>query len=111
MQRSDSFILNGERYAFDAKLCRATDGWAQLDTKQDASYYGQWANPLTLEYVSYCEGDVTHIRYDSAEEFTAGIQETVQWHQRAGYWLGIDGMLRPEIIEAFTRLGLSEYLH
>jgi hypothetical protein len=111
MQRTNSFIVNGERYPFDFDLCSAAKGWAQIDTKQDASYYGTWANPLTLEFVNYCEGDVTHIRYDDAAEFTAGILETVQWNKDSGYWKGIDGMCRPEIIDAFTRLGLAEYLH
>lgn len=100
-----------DRYGFDFKSCTADKGWAQLDTKQDASYYGQWINPLTLEYVSYCEGDVTHYKYETEAEFVIGITETIQWHKDMGYFLGIDGMLRPEIIAAFTRLGLAEYLH
>ena len=110
MQQIDSFVP-GDRYRFDFTLCTAANGWAQLDTKQDASYYGTWANPFTREFVNYCEGDVTHLKYDSDEDFTRGIREVIDWNTNAGYWLGIDGMLRDEIIEAFTRLGLAEYLH
>ena len=60
MQRMTSNDLMGDRYKYDFRQCKPSDGWAQLDTKQDAPYYGNWINPLTLETLSYCEGDVSH---------------------------------------------------
>jgi len=33
-------------------------GFAQVDTEQDASYHGIWANPFKLITISYVEGDV-----------------------------------------------------
>lgn len=111
MMRTTGFTPYGDRYAFDFKLCTAAKGWAQLDTHQDASYFGIWVNPLLLRYVSYIEGDQTLIQYESEAEFTAGIREAVEWQKSAGHFIGIDGMCRPEIIEAFTRLGLGEFLH
>lgn len=32
----------GERYDFDFGECSYANGWAQIDTRQDASYYGTW---------------------------------------------------------------------
>jgi hypothetical protein len=34
-----------DRYLYDFKLLTSGKGWAQLDTRQDASYYGTWINP------------------------------------------------------------------
>lgn len=101
----------GDRYQFDFKMCTASKGWAQLDTRQDASYYGNWINPMTRELVSYCEGDITHTQCDDDADFTETVRECVKWHQDQGYFIGIDGMCREEIIAAFTRLGLGEFLH
>jgi hypothetical protein len=111
MKKTVGFTPDGDRYVFDFKLCTATKGWAQLDTSQDASYYGQWVNPLTLEYVSHVEGDQTHIQYDDEAEFIAGISETLRWHAEHGYNPHIDGMCKQEIIEAFERMGFTEFLH
>ena len=43
--KTDSFIQDGERYDIDRQLCWAKGStWAQVDTDQDAWYYGNWAN-------------------------------------------------------------------
>ena len=110
-KRTDGFNPMGDRYVFDFKCCTSAKGWAQLDTRQDASYYGNWVNPLKYETVSYCEGDCTHIQYDSEAEFIAGLTETLKWHTEHEYNPKIDGMCNPILIEAFTRLGFAEYLH
>lgn len=34
-----------DRYIYDFKYCSTSNGWAQIDTSQDASYFGQWINP------------------------------------------------------------------
>ena len=49
----------GDRYVYDFGLCSYENGWAQVDTAQDASYFGTWANPTRLMIFSYCEGDTT----------------------------------------------------
>ena len=49
----------GDRYTYDFGLCSFENGWAQIDTAQDASYFGTWANPTRLMIFSYCEGDTT----------------------------------------------------
>ena len=33
-----------DRYLYDFKVLTIDKGWAQLDSRQDASYYGHW-NP------------------------------------------------------------------
>lgn len=111
MKKTTGFTPDGDRYIFDFRLCKPEKGWAQLDTKQDAWYYGQWVNPLTLEYVSHVEGDRTHIQYESEEEFRQGTLETLEWHKTHGWEPAIDGMCNPDIIAAFERLGFKEWMH
>lgn len=105
------FQPDGDRYAYDFGLCNYKKGWAQLDTRQDASYYGNWINPLTLQLCSYCEGDATAIVCDDEADFVAEVRKAVEWQKEAGYFIGIDGMCNEAIIAAFTRMGLAEYLH
>lgn len=111
MKTSTSFSPMTDRYAFDFKTCTPANGWAQLDTKQDASYYGNWINPITRKLVSYCEGDVTLKECETDAEFVAELKVWIDWQKERGYFIGIDGMCRPEIIEAFTRLGFAADLH
>lgn len=107
----------GERYKYDCGSAPTSGpGWAQLDSKQDASYYGNWVNPLTLELFSYCEGDTTHTRCEDDADFIATLRECIDWHKQAGYFLGIDpGWPDTEacqkITEALTRLGFADVLH
>lgn len=101
----------GDRYKYDFRNCTSSNGWAQLDSKQDASYYGQWVNPLTLKMMSYCEGDTTLTECEDEADFLVSLRECIRWNQEAGYFIGIDGMCEPTIIEAFTRLGMAEFLH
>ena len=100
-----------DRYLYDFGPCNYKKGWAQLDTRQDASYYGNWINPIPLELFSYCEGDTTHTQCSDADDFATAVRECVEWHRDNGYFIGIDGMCSAEIIDAFTRAGLAEYLH
>lgn len=105
------FDVMGDRYVYDFQKCRLSDGWAQLDTRQDASYYGTWANPLTLELQSYCEGDTSRTKCETEAEFVAELTSCIEWNKQAGYWIGIDAGKAGRITEAFTRMGFAEYLH
>jgi hypothetical protein len=100
-----------DRYAFDFKTCVPSKGWAQLDTDQDASYYGNWVNPITFELVSYCEGDITRTKCANEEEFKRELRATIQWHAERDYNPKIDGMMNETIIKAFKRLGFENCLH
>jgi hypothetical protein len=99
------------RYLFDFELRAPHKGWAQFDTTQDAFYYGNWVNPITLELVSYAEGDVVRTKCDDENEFKAELRRMVDWHKGHGFFKGIDGMCNPSIIAAFERLGFKESLH
>ena len=101
----------GDRYRYDFRLCRAAAGWAQLDTRQDAPYFGNWINPLTLKLMSYCEGDTTLTVCEDEADFIATVRECVRWHTEREYFIGIDGMCSEPIIAAFTNMGLAEFLH
>lgn len=111
MQRFTSFTAFGDRYMFDFGACDYRKGWAQVDSRQDASYYGQWANPITLELFTYCEGDKTYIQCDTQAEFINEFGSLLRWNLDAGHFIGIDGMCKPEIIDAFKRFGFGNYLH
>src|SRR5262249_30977859 len=100
-----------DRYVYDFRKCTPKDGWAQLDTKQDASYFGNWINPITLMLFSYCEGDTTLTRCDDVNDFIATVRECVAWHKERDYSIGIDGMCDEAIIKAFTDMGLADLLH
>jgi hypothetical protein len=102
-----------DRYAFDFGECSTANGFAQIDTAQDASYYGQWCNPETLVIVSYIEGDVTRKQCETGEEFAETLQHLKAWTNAAGYdFRGIDpGCRQPAIRARFVALGLSDMLH
>lgn len=106
-------MFDGEtdRYAFDFKLCPAAKGWAQVDTAQDASYYGNWANPLKRQLVSYAEGDIVVTKCDTDDEFIAAVAEMCEWQKGAGHFKGIDTMCSDDIDAAFKRMNLNQYLY
>lgn len=105
------FEPEADRYCFDFDLCHYRKGWAQCDTKQDASYYGTWANPLTLQVVCYCEGDVTIYRCDTLEDFAAVVRNLAEWSIDNGYGFTISTMCRPDVAEAIASAGLGDLLH
>lgn len=101
-----------DRYLYDFGACSYAKGWAQMDTRQDASYYGNWVSPVRRELFSYCEGDTTLTRCDTDGEFAAAVREAANWHKQSGYWLGIDpGFKKDGFREKFEALGLGDLLH
>ena len=89
--KTERNFLPGDRYAYDFKHCTTAKGFAQVDTSQDASYFGTWANPFTLQIVSYCEGDVTIQTADNEAEFLQEILNIRIWNEENGHkFLGID---------------------
>ena len=108
---ADGLMQMQDRYLFDFELCHFKKGWAQIDTDQDASYYGNWANPLTRQTVSYIEGDVRITRHDTDEAYAKHLRDWAAWSKEAGHTFKIDGMCNREIIGAFNALDLSDLLH
>ena len=88
-----------DRYLYDFGLCRYANGWAQVDTGQDASYFGTWANPTLTEA-------------GSPDEFAAELREIDAWNQAHGHGPArIDPGLDPAMKAAFEGLGLVDPLH
>ncbi len=102
---------HGDRYRFDFGACHVSKGYAQIDTTQDASYFGQWANPMALKVVKFQEGDLEVQECETPEEFAKTLEKLHEWTSGLGYWLGIDTLLNSEVEQAFRRLGLARLFH
>lgn len=101
-----------DRYLYDFGLCSYANGFAQVDTSQDASYFGTWANPTRLIVFSYCEGDTTLQECETAEEFAAELRAIDAWNVSQGHGRAlIDPGLDPAFKAEFERLGLADLLH
>lgn len=112
MRTIDRSFQPSSRYRFDTGLCSYAKGYAQIDTKQDASYFGTWCSPTERTIVCYCEGDVTIERADTDEEFIAAIRACAAWNDQQGYGpLQIDALASPQLAERFQALGLADLLH
>ena len=101
-----------DRYQYDFGPCSAKEGWAQVDTEQDAHYYGMWANPTALKIFTYCEGDTTLQECSTQEEFAEHLRIIEKFEAISGRRPArIDPMLSEEIKEAFIAIGLKDMLH
>ena len=105
-------FADGNRYLYDFGLCSAKNGFAQVDTEQDASYYGTWANPFKLIIFSYCEGDCTLQQAENESEFKEAVIGIKLWNEENGWkFSGIDCMCKDELEQEFVKLGLGELVH
>jgi len=112
MKTTCRFLENVDRYAFDFGACSTKKGFAQVDTGQDAWYFGMWANPNTFRIVTYAEGDMTLRECDSPEEFVTTIRSIIQSMDDLGHgFKGIDPGLAEENIASWRRIGLADLLH
>lgn len=112
MQRKHEFMHNGERYHFDFGECSADNGFAQVDTTQDAPYFGIWTNPFDFITVSYVEGDIYRNTAETPEEYIAFLREMHSDYEKMGTPIkGIDPMLRDNLRDRFVALGLTDLLH
>ena len=108
-----------DRYRYDFGLCSIRNGFAQVDTKQDAHYFGTWANPFKLAILNYCEGDVTLSEAASEYEFVAELRRIELWNRDQGHerfnsngcWIGIDPGFNEGLKAAFVKLGVPDLLH
>jgi hypothetical protein len=101
-----------DRYRYDFKYCTVKNGFAQIDTSQDASYFGTWASPERLVIFNYCEGDCTTQTAVTPEEFTEAIRELKTWNEEYGHeFLGIDCGLSTTLEKQFQDIGLGDLLH
>ena len=49
-------FASADRYRYDFGLCSYENGFSQVDTRQDAWYYGTWANPYKFIEMGSSEG-------------------------------------------------------
>jgi hypothetical protein len=105
-------FIQTTRYQFDTGMCSLKNGWAQVDSPQDASYYGIWANPKTLQVFSYVEGDCILCSAESPEEFAEEIRRIDAYNRESqGKGIMLDTLLNPDLDTAFIALGLNDYLY
>ena len=101
-----------DRYSFDFGACSYANGFAQIDTKQDASYLGAWCSLATRTIISFCEGDVTTTVCETDAEFAEQLRELARWNAEAGYGpMKIDPGLSDGLRQAFENLGVADLLH
>ena len=102
--KEETFV-DADRYQFDFKYCSAKQGWAQLDTAQDAWYLGHWANPAKLQLVSYVEGDVTVTKCSTLVDFKAEIERIATFYADDAFQIDPAGNAA-----SWAGLGLDQYL-
>jgi hypothetical protein len=112
METKTAFIEASDRYVFDFQLCTYERGWAQIDTSQDASYFGTWCSPGERKVLNFAEGDVTIRIFETDEAFAADLRAIDVWNRTNGYggaWIdpGHDQGMK----EIFERLGVADLLH
>lgn len=76
MKRTENFHEDRTRYFYDNSLLQL--GYLQVDTKQDASWYGNWVNLKDRIYIQFAEGDETIIIFDSDEEMVTHLRRVYQ---------------------------------
>ena len=104
-------FAQADRYRYDFGLPKH---FGQLDTKQDASYYGNWASAKLKFLFSYCEGDCTTTECDTPEEFKGEVEKFIKWTNDLGYpFLGIDlgWNVSDDIKQPWIDCGLAHLIH
>jgi len=107
--KKETFFESIDRYAFDFDICKPSKGYAQLDTSEDASYFGNWVNFREYKIVSYCEGDITIETCENVQEFKELLKKTVDFYKfNQENFKGIDLMDDENIKKDFNKLGLDQ---
>jgi hypothetical protein len=104
--RTEEFA-DGNRYQYDFGLCR---DFAQVNTSEDASWFGIWACPSRLVVFTFCEGDCLTVQCDTAAEFCDELRKVQAFADRQGKFLGIDPGSDPVKVAAWEALGLGDLL-
>ena len=105
-----SIFHPSDRYRFDMML----KGFAQVDTTEDAPYYGIWVSPKKRMIVNYSEGDVSFTYADNGQDFKEEILNLIGWlgERFKGIDPGWPGLFSTEqIVDRFKIYGLERFLH
>ena len=112
MKTIRDFRPMSDRYTFDCGPCSYANGFAQIDTTQDASYYAYWSSPTARTIVNFAEGDLTTTVCDTDAEFVGQLRELARWNDEAGYGpMKIDPGRDEGLRHAFEKLGVADLLH
>ena len=112
MKITRDFRPLSDRYSFDFGPCTTANGFAQIDTRQDASYYGTWASVTKRTIVNFCEGDVTTTVCETDADLAQQLRDLAAWNDERGYGpMKIDAGLDDGLRQAFGKLGLADLLH
>ncbi len=106
MKTKRGFLPNANRHQFDVELCK--QGWSQIDTGQDASYFGVWCNPVELKVFEFCEGDTMLAEAETGSEFVELLRSMEKSH---GGKFAIDPALYPDSDQPFIAMGLSDLMY
>ena len=110
MEKIQEFA-SADRHLYDFGLCSYANGFSQIDTDQDAWYYGTWANPFKFIIFNYVEGDCYTTICENEEEFKNAMADMAKWNTENNYGFHIDPGGDPKNKEQWINVGLSEYLH
>jgi hypothetical protein len=68
------------RYQYDFELCRASQGWVQFDTIQDASHFGVWVHPERREIITFAGGDEILVRCPTVATYHAELASMAEFY-------------------------------
>ena len=113
MKKTHDFLPLSERDDFDSGPCSYQNGFAQIDTKQYASYYcAIWCSPAERKIVTFSEGDLTVAECESDEELVAELRGMAAWNDERGCGpMRIDACGNRALAAHFERLGVGDLLH
>ena len=111
MVKKTSEFFPADRYKYDWGLCSIKNGFAQVDTGQDASYYGTWCNPFEFIIFNYCEGDCYTTKCDTKEEFFTEMMSVKEWNDKYSRFIGIDSGFNKLLKDQLILVGLRSLLH
>ena len=112
MKITRDFRPLSDRYSFDCGPCSFANGFAQIDTRQDASYFAYWLSAAARTIVNFAEGDLTTTVCETDAEFVEQVRELARWNDEAGYGpMKIDPGGDEGLRRALERLGLADLLH
>lgn len=110
--KTEKDFIEADRYLFDFYYCSTQEGYAQVDTNQDAAYCGTWTNPFKRTIFSYCEGDTCLKTAENDDEYVKELLDIKEWNFEDGYaFKGIDPGFNKELKDKFVSLGLLDLLH
>ena len=66
--------MRADRYKIDFAESFSVEEWEQYDTSQDAPYFGVWVNKVTMQILTYCEGDWELTDCPDAKHFNREIE-------------------------------------